>query len=231
MKLLAISLLLLLPAFSFAQSCMGFTIKPGMTYELSMFNAKDKPTGRIRYHIDNAKTQGSSTIMDITAQFTDDGGRSRTPFVVHYTCTGTELQADLSGLMQGMSGMNSRDMDMTLKANRLAYPAKLTAGSSLSDGQMDADMTNGGNVMMTMSMTMTNRKVESQESITTPAGTFNAYKITADMAFDNRAMGIPIRSTLKTVSYRTNDLLFDVRSETYNKNGKLMGYSLLSKIN
>lgn len=85
--------------------------------------------------------------------------------------------------------------------------------------------------MMTMSMAMTNRKVDGQESITTPAGTFNAYKITSDVAFDNRAMGIPIRSTMKTVSYRTNDLLFDVKSETYNKNGKLMGYTLLSKIN
>lgn len=231
MKLLAISLLLLLPIFSFAQSCMGITIKPGMTYELSTFNAKDKPTGRIRYHIDNVKTQGSNTIMDITAQFTDESGRSKTPYTVHYTCTGNEIQADLSGLMQGMTGMNSKDMDMTIKTNRLAYPAKLTVGSSLSDGQMDADMNSGGTVMMTMSMAMTNRKVEGQESITTPAGTFNAYKITSDVAFDNRAMGIPIRSTLKTISYRTNDLLLDVKSETYNKNGKLMGYSLLSKIN
>jgi len=231
MKLLVISLLLLLPAFSFAQSCMGFTIKPGMTYELSTFNAKDKPTGRIRYHIDNAKTQGSNTIMDITAQFTDEAGRSKTPYTIHYTCTGTEIQADLSGLMQGMTGTNSRDMEMTVKTNRLVYPTKLAVGSTLSDGQMDVDMANGSNVMMTMSMAITNRKVEGQESITTPAGTFSAYKITSDVAFDNRAMGIPIRSTMKTVSYRTNDLLFDVKSETYNKNGKLMGYSLLSKIN
>ncbi|RYF54973.1 MAG: hypothetical protein EOO39_38625 [Cytophagaceae bacterium] len=96
---------------------------------------------------------------------------------------------------------------------------------------MEADMLSGGNSMMTMNMTMTNRQVDSQESITTPAGTFNAYKITADISLDNRAMGIPIRSSLKSVSYRTNELLFDVKSETYNKNGKLMGYTMLSKIN
>jgi hypothetical protein len=210
---------------------MGFTFKTGTSYEITTFNGKDKPTGRVNYQINNVRAQGSSTIMDITATFSDESGKQRSPYTIHYTCTGNELIADMSGLLQGMPGPGSKDMEMKLKANRLAYPGKLSVGNKLSDGQMEAEMLSGGNTMMTMNMTMTNRQVDSQESITTPAGTFNAYKITADMSMDNRAMGIPIRSSLKTVNYRTNDLLFDVKSETYNKNGKLMGYTLLSKIN
>ncbi|QJD76983.1 TapB family protein [Spirosoma rhododendri] len=232
MKFLTISLLVVLSSVTCrAQSCLGFTFKTGTTYELATFSGKDKPTGRINYHIDNVKAQGGSTTLDITATFSDEAGKQRSPYTIHYTCTGNELIADMSGMIQGMSGLGSRDMEMKLKANRLAYPGKLSVGNKLSDGQMEAEMLSGGNTMMTMNMTMTNRQVDSQESITTPAGTFNAYKITADVSLDNRAIGIPIRSSLKTVSYRTNDLLFDVKSETYNKNGKLMGYTLLNKIN
>jgi hypothetical protein len=43
-------------------------------------------------------------------------------------------------------------------------------------------------------------------------------------------MGMPIRATMKTVSYRATNQIFDIKTETYNKNGKLMGYSVLSKI-
>jgi hypothetical protein len=92
-------------------------------------------------------------------------------------------------------------------------------------------MISKGSTLMTMNMTMSNRQVESKAALTTPAGTFDAYKVTSDMSFENRMMGIPIRGTMRTVSYRAVNQLFDVKSETYNKNGKLVGYTLLSKAN
>jgi hypothetical protein len=126
---------------------------------------------------------------------------------------------------------NMKDMEMKLKTNKLTYPGKLSVGQKLSDGQMDADLINGGNTMATMSMTMTNRQVEGQQSVTTPAGTFDTYKVTADMNFENRVMGINIKKSMRVVSYRTNNQILDIKSETYNKNGKLMGYTLLTKAN
>ena len=87
-----------------------------------------------------------------------------------------------------------------MKTNKLIYPGKLSVGQTLADGQMEADMGNKGSTTMTMNMTMSNRKVESKDAITTPAGTFDAYKITSDTNFENRMMGIPIRMTMHTVS-------------------------------
>jgi hypothetical protein len=49
------------------------------------------------------------------------------------------------------------------------------------------------------------------------------------MNTESRIMGMPIRSTMKTVSYRAGNQILDIKSETYNKGGKLMGYSILSK--
>ena len=213
-----------------AQECLGMTFKNGMNYELSMFNAKDKPTGKIVYQVKDVRREGSSTMMDITAQFQDEKGKQQNSYIIHYTCTGDELVADMSSMMQSMQN-GLRDAEMRLKSNKLVYPGKLSVGQKLPDGQMEAEMVSKGSTMMTMNMTMGNRQVEGKSPITTPAGTFDAYKVTSDMSFENRMMGIPIRGTMRTVSYRAANQLFDVKSETYNKNGKLMGYSLLSKAN
>lgn len=46
----------------------------------------------------------------------------------------------------------------------------------------------------------------------------------------SRIMGIGIPMSMKSVSYRASNTIFDVRSETYNKSGKLMGYTVLTKV-
>lgn len=214
-----------------AQDCLGMTFKTGMNYELSTFNAKDKPTGKIVYHVKDVRREGPATVMDITAQFQDEKGKQQNPYVIHYTCTGDELVADLSGMMQSMQSSGFKDAEMRMKSNKLVYPGKLSVGQKLPDGQMEAELFSKGTTMMTMDMTMSNRQVESKDAVTTPAGTFDTYKVTSDMNFENRMMGIPIRGTMRTVSYRAANQLFDVKSETYNKSGKLMGYTLLSKAN
>lgn len=214
-----------------AQDCLGMTFKNGMNFELSTFNAKDKPTGKIVYQVKDVRREGPATVMDITAQFQDEKGKQQTPYTIHYTCTGNELVADLSGMMQSMQSTGFKDAEMRMKSNKLVYPGKLSVGQKLPDGQMEAELFSKGTTLMTMNMTMSNRQIESQAPMTTPAGTFDAYKVTSDMNFENRMMGIPIRGTMRTVSYRAANQLFDVKSETYNKNGKLMGYMLLSKAN
>ncbi len=214
-----------------AQDCMGVTFKTGMSFELSQFNAKDKAIGKIVYQVKDVHKEGGSTIMDISAQFEDEKGKQRPPYSIHYSCTGNELTADMSGMMQAMQSGGMKDMEMKLKSNKLIYPGKLSVGQKLSDGQMEVEMGNNGTAMMNMSMTMANRLVESKAPITTPAGTFDAYKITSDMNMENKVMGMPIRSTMHIISYRADNQIFDIKSETYNKSGKLMGYSLLTKLN
>lgn len=234
MKTFVFSLLAAVVTFSTsqAQDCLGMTFKTGMSFELTHFNAKEKPIGKVLYEVKDVHKEGSSTVMDISALFENEKGKQQTPYLIHYTCTGTELVADMAGMMQAMQAGAMKDMEMKLKTNKLIYPGKLSVGQKLSDGQMEAEMSSGGGgPMATMSMTMANRQVEGKESITTPAGTFDTYKIASDVNFENRVMGIPIRNTMRVVTYRTDNQLFDIKSESYNKNGKLMGYSLLTKAN
>ena len=232
MKNLLLLLICLLPARLMAQDCLGMTFKPGMGYEMQSFSAKDKPNGRMTYVVKNVRKEGGNTLIDIEFQSFDDKDKIRqAPAQISYACTGNELVADLSGLAMG-AGQNQafKDSEMKMKVNKLQYPRTLTAGQKLPDGQFEADFYSNGSMMMQMNMQMTNRLVGPKESLTTPAGTFEVNKVSVDIDMKNRIMGIGIPVSLKSVSYRAGNTIFDVRTETYNKNGKLMGYTVLSKV-
>ncbi len=208
------------------------TFKPGMGYEMQSFSAKDKPNGRMTYVVKNVRGEAGATVIDIEFQSFDEKDKTRqAPTQIKYTCTGDELVADLSGLAMGAGQTQAfKDGEMRMKVNKLQYPRTLTAGQKLPDGQMEADFYSNGSLMIAMNMQMTNRLVGAKESLTTPAGTFDVNKVSADIDMKNRVMGMGIPVSLKSVSYRAGNTIFDVRTETYNKNGKLMGYTVLSKI-
>ena len=58
------------------------------------------------YQVKDVHKEGGSTVMDITAQVEDEKGNQRPPYSIHYTCTGDELVADMSGMMQAMQSWN-----------------------------------------------------------------------------------------------------------------------------
>ena len=216
---------------SHAQTCLGLTFKPGMSYELLSYTAKDKPNGKLTYTIKEARREGANTVIELEFQMIDEKGKSQVnPSVVRYTCTGTEMIADLSGMMNASAG-SLKNSEVRMKTNQLVYPTKLVSNVKLPDGLLESELYTDGNKMMDMTISMANRQVGGQESITVPAGTYNAWKITSDSEMKNRVMGMGLPAfRMQTISYRTDDVLMDIRTETY-RNGKLMGYIVLNKIN
>jgi hypothetical protein len=216
---------------SHAQTCLGLTFKSGMTYELLSYSAKDKPNGRMLYTVKEARREGANTVLEMEFQMTDEKGKQQiNPSLVKYICTGTEMIADLSGMMNTNAG-SLKNSEMRVKTNQLSYPVKLISNAKLADGLMESELYTDGQKMMDMTISMANRQVGNQESITVPAGTYNAWKISSDSEMKNRVMGIGLPTfRMQTISYRTNDVPFDIRTEIY-RNGKLMGYTVLSKTN
>jgi hypothetical protein len=77
---------------------------------------------------------------------------------------------------------------------------------------------------MTMTINISNRKVEAVQDVTTDAGTFKCYKISYDIAtkmmFNVKAKGVEFY----------NDDIGIVRSESYTTSGDLQGYTVLSSL-
>ncbi|WP_266368613.1 TapB family protein [Tellurirhabdus rosea] len=224
--LVLLAFLFSLPAL--AQDCGDFKVKAGTGFELLSYNARDKMNGRLVYTFKNIRREGGSTVMDVVMNTFDEKGKGTGEYTLHYLCNGNEIIADLSPMVQ-QNNPAMKNMEMKMKVNELAYPTRFTVGQKLKDGRLEAEMFNNGSKMMDMNLLMANRQVESRESLTIPAGTYNAFKLNSDMNIENRTMGIPIKMTMKTVSYRVEDVLFDLKTETY-RNGKLIGYTVLNKI-
>ena len=73
----------------------------------------------------------------------------------------------------------------------IEYPSNMTAGDNLKDGHMELEMYNKG-MKQTLTLDVINRKVEGKEKITTPAGSWDCYKITNNTKMKMKTMGIGV---------------------------------------
>jgi hypothetical protein len=113
---------------------------------------------------------------------------------------------------------------MKLEGGSLELPSSMKAGDLLKNGDMKISFSNNGMNVMSITIVVTNRKVEAIETVTTPAGTYECYKITYDLA---TKMMINVKT--KAAEWYAKGVGL-VKSETYSLDGKLMGSSVLNSI-
>lgn len=212
-------------AFLAAQDCNSFyRFVENTTYEYGMFDQKDKPEGRMLYRVSNvAETAGGFT-ADIHSKIIPEKKNQETMEAdSKITCTDGTLQMDLSmNFSQMMSQFSS--MEVTMEGDPLILPPKLEAGQTLPDATSRIKTGMNGMNLMTVTISVTDRKVEGKESVTTPAGTFDCYKI-SQTTHVKTIMG----KTFQSVEYYAEGVGL-VQSETYGKNGKLEGKQVLLRL-
>ena len=113
-------------------------------------------------------------------------------------------------------------MEMKITGDMISLPADLSVGQSLPDASMDMEAE--GPIAIKMHSEMVNRKVEGQEKITTPAGAFDCFIISYDQSMKTI---IKMDSSCKQWLSKEAGM---VRSEFYNKAGKLTGYQELTSL-
>lgn len=212
-----------------AQKCLGVSVKAGMGFEMTSYNAKDKPTGKIVYTIREVTSNNGATVMKIELQSFDAKDKPQVANSYQCQCKGNEMMIDMTSLMASQENPMLKDAKMTFTSNDLVYSDSYSVGATLKDASLNGEGTMGnGGMALAYSMTLKNRKVLAQENLTVPAGTFNAYKVSSDMTMSTKTI-VNLSFDFQTVSYRAPEVLWDIKTETYRKD-KLMGYTVLSKI-
>ncbi|GAB2778573.1 hypothetical protein GCM10027275_22480 [Rhabdobacter roseus] len=210
-----------------AQSCMGVPMKEGSGYEMISYDGKGKASGTITYKITKVSSEGGLTLVEMNMQSMDKKGKEQMTNTYKLRCDGNQMMLDASSMLGEEQQKMFQNFEMKMTSNDIVYPGKLTAGQTLKDASMHGEGSSGP-LAMTFDMDIKNRKVEAQEKVTVPAGTFDAHKITSDMTVKSK-MGIGMTLDFQSVSYRAPGVLWDVKTESYRK-GKLVGYTELSKI-
>ena len=143
------------------------------------------------------------------------------------TCKGGSYTMDLRSLITPEMKTAARGMEMKLEGDVLEYPSSMKAGDSLKGGEMRMMMSSGNMLFSTTTIIIKNRKCEKVETKTTPAGTWECYKITSTQEFSMKSMmgvtQLPPRTATEWFSYKVGP----VRTESY-KDGKLESYSELT---
>lgn len=222
-------LLLLLAVFatpnSQAQSACStyYPLEDGASLQYTNYDRKGKEDGQINYNVTNVESSGDNVSATMMMEMVDKKGNTYTSDY-EIACDGNVVKIDFKSLMNEQMLSQMGDVEMDISGTDVELPNSLSVGQELPDANMELKMKMGGAINMNTNVETINRKVEKQESITTPAGTFDCYVIYSEtktkMMMANKTF--PSRTWLaKGVGM--------VKQESYNKNGKLMGSMVLTQ--
>jgi hypothetical protein len=222
---LSVLLLFVTVIFISAQDCkLYFPDKPGAIREMTSYDKKDKQTGRALQEIISKDVNGNDVAIRVKTSIYGEDNAEVSTMELDVLCEDGVFKVDMSDYMSPMLAAY-QEMEVEMTGDNLVFPSNFKPGDVLPDGSMNIIVSTGGIHIMNMTINITNRKVEVSEKITTKAGTFDCFKITYDSQSKTKLMNIQT-SAIEWISEGVGI----VKTETYNKKGKLESYQELTKL-
>ncbi len=224
LKILCLGLLITLPFKNFAQNECNpyFAFKQGKKWTISNYNAKDKYEGKQSYEILELSESGNNLTAKVMLKVYDKKDKLEMEKEVEFACENGVVVMDMSQYLPQETMESFKDMEVEMEYENLEIPQKLEVGQYLKDGAITATIK--GPMSMKFSMKLTDRKVMDQELLEVPAGSYETYKVNSIMKFD--AMGM--NREMKNIEWIAEGV-GAVRTESYNKKGNLMSYTILTE--
>jgi hypothetical protein len=178
-KIFPVVLLMAGTTAAVAQKCNNFYyFKNNKTIEITITNKKGKEVGKNVYFISEVHNKGNDLTSTVISEFKDPKGKTVSKATNTIHCSGGIMKMDLkmfipSAQQEQMGTISSADAE-----GYLEYPASIQEGDELKDGQFSMDYKGSTGLAGHVSVNITNRKVTGKESVTTPAGTWECFKIT-----------------------------------------------------
>lgn len=196
----------------------------GTKWELSDYTAKGKFDGKTTFELVDKVVSGDDITFKVAMTSYDKKEKDAIDGAYEAKCVDGKFEMSMSAMLSGTSMEAFESMDFEVDASTFELPdMDAKPGTTFEDGSMTVSLTGGGPVNMGMTINVTNRKVEAHETIETPAGKFDCIVFSQTV---NTKMIMNIEGSSKEWYAEGVGV---VRSESYNKNGKLTGYSELTK--
>ncbi len=214
-----------LPLLVFAQeNCTSFL--PGQGTKLTYFNydKKGKKTSTTTNEIVSVKTKGDTIYFKVHQLITTGKKKDDMENDLLFKCSGNNFIIDMNSILNSEQMKAYEDATLSVKSKDMFIPGDLKPGMELNDGSIT--ITAFLNPMTTtITARVFYREVVDKEDITTPAGTFSAWKITGNVESKFAFMRIAYR----TVEWYVKNIGV-VRSESYDRKGKMIGHTELQSI-
>jgi len=209
---------------TFGQDCKSyFPMKEGVKFETTAYNAKGKESSKALHTIINYEESDGNMTADVRTKVTTDD-KKQEPIIFEYQAVCEDGQFKMNrfgGVSSEQLGMMDGNVDVD--GDYLMIPDNPEEGQMLPDGKMTMTI-NASGMEMKIKYDITNRKVDGFETVETSAGSFDALKI---------SYTVTTKIVMKVESQVAEWFVEGVgvvKSEQYNKKGKLQGYSLLTSL-
>tara|TARA_B100000508_G_scaffold136157_1_gene128762 strand:+ start:631 stop:1323 length:693 start_codon:yes stop_codon:yes gene_type:complete len=215
---------ILIASFLNAQECDALSmIQEGSKWELTNYDKKDKVEGSTTYHVKEVSSDGDAVVWKLSMDMKDKKGEVYNSTETDIRCEAGVFKMSMEQFMNNEQFQGMQEMDVEVDASDIEYPTAPEVGETLPDAQITIKASTNGITTMNITTKIVDRKIESAEEITTPAGTFDCLIVTqkskmkfafVDKEFPSKDWYLPGFGV--------------VRSESYKSNGKLIGYSVLT---
>ncbi|MDZ7742843.1 MAG: hypothetical protein U5Q03_14155 [Bacteroidota bacterium] len=223
--LITLGLLISSANYLFSQNCEAyFPTEEGTELVYENYNKRDKLESVMKQKLLSVVESGDTTIFKIHQQIFDQKDELLYEGELQFKCYGNKFYLDMQSFINPEQFKAYENMEMEMSMDDISLPDELAVGMELDEGfinmKIDAQM-----MSMNFNTRIFDRKVEAIEELSTPAGTFETYKISSSTESKTPMMTI---TTSSTTWYSEEYGM--IRSENYDKKGKLESYSLLVKI-
>ncbi|MDN5203395.1 hypothetical protein QQ008_18555 [Fulvivirgaceae bacterium BMA10] len=191
----------------------------GTEFEMTNYDSKGKADSRVKHKVLEKTVSGGDVMVKVSMELYDKKDELVNSGEYEVKCEGGVFKVDMRSLINLEQTKAYANMEATVDADQLEIPSNPKAGDELADGFMEITF----GPVIKMRVNVTDRKVEAIENVTTDAGTFNCIKISENI--DSQIMIAKVKA--KSVAWYSKDV-GTVKTESYNKKGKLMGYSVLT---
>ena len=153
--------------------CSGLLLfKKGTVIEAVSYNKDGAETSRQVSTVLNVSPVANGMKSEVEMKNTGQGKEEKV-FTGTYNCDGKNIYVDLTSLFASMDAGGA-----TITGDPVIFPINISEGQTLPDANYSMTVNKGGKQIKT-TVYMKERKVGAKEKITTPAGTFDCFKISA----------------------------------------------------
>jgi hypothetical protein len=195
-----------------AQKCeFYFPQTKGAELVYKNYDKNGKLTGTSSQKVSDYQVTSIGAEATIAVKSTDAKGKT-SESQMKVKCEAGIFYFDMKGYLSSDPSA-FQGMDVKMDFQNLEMPSNLKAGDKLKDGWIKMDVSNAGMKMMSMEIDIINRLVVGKESVTTPAGTFECFKITqtastkAPMKYESKSSVwvCPGTGMIKTENFSSDD--------------------------
>lgn len=200
-----------------------YQLKSGTFMATENYDDKGKLLGRVESRVTELTETSDGYDAIISYKVFDKKDKIISEGSYKCECNNGEIRIEMKAFVPQESMEAYKDMEVEIISDELQLPAVLAVGQELPDATFQLK-TIKSPVPMNMTFSMTDRKVEAKESVTTPLGTFDCLKISSN----TQSKMVMMNMNFKTVQYMA-EKYGAVKTESYKSNGALTGYTLLTK--